>query len=113
MTSRYFIALVSADLLGEGEKTLAESVAKVLDSKRETLHGRNLKSTMVPRNQRRRKRSHRRGGQVRGGSHRVPVANCRHHLWQCRCAEIDCLSQPINPVIWSPPMPVRRLGQER
>jgi hypothetical protein len=43
----------------------------------------------------------------------VPVANCRHHLWQCRCAEIDCLSQPINPVIWSPPMPVRRLGQER
>ena len=50
MTSRYFIALVSADLLGEGEKTLAEFVAKVLDSKRETLHGRNLKSTMVARN---------------------------------------------------------------
>ena len=54
MTSRYFIALVSADLLGEGEKTLAESVAKVLDSKRETLHGHNLKPTMVARNERRR-----------------------------------------------------------
>jgi hypothetical protein len=47
MTSRYFIALVSADLLGEGEKTLAESVAKVLDSKRETLHGRNAMSWLI------------------------------------------------------------------